>query len=180
MRTPPIAIVVLVLAILGGVLLVAGEFATVATVDVETPSAAGERVSGACDVINDSDPDLADRCELSGFERHGGAFLLIGLAAIAMGLGAARGSSRPAAVALVGLGAIVLLWSLLLDLPETNETGAIGRNFDGAVASAGNGLYMSIIGALLLVAAGALALWRAPEAGDPPRAAGRDRPTAAG
>jgi hypothetical protein len=180
MRTPPIAVVVLVLATLGGLLLVAGEFATVAEVDVETPSAAGERVSGACDVINDSDPDLADRCELSGFERHGGAFILIGLAAIAMGYGAALGASRPASMALIGLGGVVLLWALLSDLPETNETGAIGQNFDGAVASAGNGLYMAIIGSLLLVAAGALALMRRPEAADRPPAEGRDRPTAAG
>ena len=35
----------------------------------------------------------------------------------------------------------------------------IGQNFDGAVASTGNGLYMGLIGALLLMAAGALALW---------------------
>ncbi len=166
MRTPPIATIVLVLAVLGGALLIAGEFSTIAKVDVETPSAAGERVSGACDVINDSDPALADRCELSGFERHGGAFLLIGLAAFAMGFGAARGGSRPAAIALIALGAVVLLWGLLLDLPETNETGAIGQNFDGAVASAGNGLYMGMIGALLLMAAGALALWRRPRAAE--------------
>ena len=77
-----------------------------------------------------------------------------------MGFGAARGGSRPAAVALVALGAIVFLWAMLSDLPETSETGAIGQNFDGAVASAGSGLYIEIIGSLLLVAGGALALMR--------------------
>jgi hypothetical protein len=171
MRTPPAAVVVLVLAVLGGALLVVGEFTTVAKVDVETESAAGQRVPGACDVIYDSDPKLADNCELTGFERHGGAFILIGLAAIAMGFGAGRGGSRPAALALIALGAVVLLWVLLSDLPETSETGAIGQRFDGAVASAGTGYYLSLVGSLLLVAAGSLALWRggAASSGEPLR-----------
>ena len=41
---------------------------TVASVDVGNTS---------CEVIQDSDPGLADRCSLSGFERNGGSFLLV-------------------------------------------------------------------------------------------------------
>lgn len=157
---PPLAVVVMVLALAGGALLGLTEFTTVASVDVQTPSAAGERVGSACDVINDSDPSLADRCELSGFERHGGALLLLGILAMAMGVGAARGASRPAAVALMVIGALTLAWSLILDLPQTKKTGAIGQNFEGAVGRAGTGLTLEIVGALLLLAAGSLALWR--------------------
>ena len=57
-----------VLAGLGGagaLLLIISEFLTIAAVDV---------AHGACSVINDANPALADRCTLSGFERHGGAF----------------------------------------------------------------------------------------------------------
>jgi hypothetical protein len=92
-----------VLAGLGGagaLLLIFSEFLTIAAVDV---------AHGACSVINDSNPALADRCTLSGFERHGGAFLLLGLIALGMAWGAGIGRSRPAAVALLVAAAIVLL-----------------------------------------------------------------------
>ena len=133
------------MAVLAALLLVIAEFSAVATVDV---------ASGSCEVINDANPELADRCELSGFERNGGSFLLLALLAAAMGVGAGLGGSRPAAIALVVVGVLVLGWSLLVDLPVTDETGAIGRNFEGATASAGAGLTLEIGAGVLLVAAG--------------------------
>ena len=48
--------------VVAGVLLVATLFMTITSVDV---------ANGSCEVINDANPDLADRCSLSGFERHG-------------------------------------------------------------------------------------------------------------
>ena len=142
-------ILVLALGLVGALLLVATEFTAVATVDV---------ASGSCEVIQDTNPDLADRCELSGFERNGGAFILLALLAALMAFGAGFGRSRPAAFALIGIGALVLLWALLVDLPVTDETGAIGRNFEGAEAAAGPGLTLEIVGGVLLVAAGVVAL----------------------
>jgi hypothetical protein len=65
---------VLLAALIAALLLVATEFSTVASVDVGSTS---------CEVIQDSDPDLADRCSLSGFERNGGSFLLVGPASAA-------------------------------------------------------------------------------------------------
>jgi hypothetical protein len=140
---------VLALALAGALLLVVTEFSAVATVDV---------ASGSCEVIQDTDPELADRCELSGFERNGGAFILLALLAGLMAWGAGFGRSRPAGLALVAIGALVLLWALLVDLPVTDETGALGRNFEGAEAAAGPGLTLEIVGGLLFVAAGLLAL----------------------
>ena len=105
---------------------------------------------GSCEVIQDTNPDLADRCELSGLERNGGAFILLALLAALMAFGAGFGRSRPAAFALVGIGALVLLWALLVDLPVTDETGAIGRNFEGAEAAAGPGLTLEIVGGVLM------------------------------
>jgi hypothetical protein len=142
-------LLVLALGLTGALLLVATEFTAVATVDV---------ASGSCEVIQDTDPELADRCELSGLERNGGAFILLALLAAPMAWGAGPGHSRPAAFALIAIGALVLLWALLVDLPVTDETGAIGRNFEGAEAAAGPGLTLEVLGGVVLVAAGLVAL----------------------
>ena len=145
-------LLVLALGLAGALLLVATEFTAVATVDV---------ASGSCEVIQDTNPELADRCELSGFERNGGAFILLALLSALMAWGAGPGRSRPASFALVAIGALVLLWALLVDLPVTDETGAIGRNFEGAEAAAGPGLTLEIVGGVLTLAAGLVGLaWR--------------------
>jgi hypothetical protein len=130
------------------VLLVVTEFSTVASVDV---------ASGSCEVTADTDPALADRCELSGFERNGGAFLLLAALTLLMAWGAGVGGSRPAALALVFVGVFALGWALLVDLPVTDETGAIGLNFEGATARAGPGLTLEIVAGGLALAAGTVA-----------------------
>jgi hypothetical protein len=138
-------------AAVAALLLVASEFATVASVDV---------ASGSCEVIQDTDPELADRCSLTGFERNGGAFLLVAALTAAMGWGAGIGGSRPAAVALIAIGIGVLSWARLVDLPVTDETGALGTNFAGARGEAGAGLTLEIAAGALAVAAGALRVSR--------------------
>ena len=139
------------MALVAGLLMIATEPLTVASVDV---------ASGSCAVINDSNPQLADRCKLSGFERHGGALILLGGLTIAMGFGAGLGGSRPAAFALLGVAFVVLAFGLAVDLPEAGKTGAIGRDFEGATASAGAGLFTELLGAALAGAAGTLRLLR--------------------
>jgi hypothetical protein len=141
----PLAIGVTAVGLAAAVLLVVTEFAVVASVDV---------ASGSCQVIQDTNPELADRCELSGFERNGGAFLLLAALALFMAWGAGVGGSRPAAVALVVVGVLVLGWALLVDLPVTDETGAIGRNFEGASAAAGTGLVLELVAGALALGAG--------------------------
>ena len=136
---------------IAGMLLVISEFSTIASVDV---------AGGSCEVINDADPELADRCSLSGFERHGGAFVLLGVVTGAMAWGAGVGRSRQAAIALLGIGALVVALSLAFDLPQTNRTGAIGRNFEGATAKAGAGFYLELLGGGLAAVAGASRLTR--------------------
>jgi len=115
--------------------------------------------SGSCEVIQDTDPELADRCELSGLERNGGAFLVLAVLILVMAWGAGPGRSRPAALALVAVGVLVLGWALFVDLPVTDDTGALGRNFEGATAASGPGLTLEIIGGALALGAGLLALF---------------------
>lgn len=129
--------------------MVVAELSTIAEVDV---------ASGNCEVINDSNPELADRCRLSGLERHGGGLLLLGLLAIAMAWGAGIGRSRPAAIALALAGTVVIAITLALDFPETRETGAIGLSFAGASGSPGTGFYLALVAGGLALAAGALGL----------------------
>ena len=135
--------------LLAALLLVVTEFSTVASVDVGNTS---------CEVIQDADPSLADRCSLSGFERNGGSFLLVAALIAAMGWGAGIGRSRAAAVALVVLGAAVLAWALLVDLPVTDEAGALGNSFENARGKAGTGLTLEIVAGVLAVLAGGLGL----------------------
>jgi hypothetical protein len=141
----PLAVGITAAGVAAVVLLVLAEFSTVASVEV---------ASGSCEVINDTNPALADRCELSGLERNGGAFLLLAALTLLMAWGAGLGGSRPAALALVFVGVFVLGWALLVDLPVTDDTGAIGLNFEGATARPGPGLTLEIVAGGLALGAG--------------------------
>jgi hypothetical protein len=143
---------VLALALVAALLLVAAELSTIVAVDVPGES---------CEVINDADPAIADRCALSGWERHGGALLLLALVAGAAGYAARNGDNPLAGGVLLADGAVVLGLTLIGDLPDTNETGAIGLNFEGATAQAGLGFYLELTAGVLCVLAGVLALARA-------------------
>jgi hypothetical protein len=141
--------VVLALGVLGAVLLVDAELSTIAAVEIP-----GRTCREVADVR------AVDRCSLSGLERHGGAFLLLGALAVVMAVGATRGRSRPAAAALVAIGGLVLALALLRDLPETSRTGVVGITYEGAEGKAGSGFYAELLAGALLVGAGSLALAR--------------------
>jgi uncharacterized membrane protein len=139
------------MALVAGALMLLTEVTTVISVDLE---------STRCEVIYDSNPDLADDCSQTGLERHSVALLLLGLLTFVMGSGAAFGRSRPAAVALIAIGTIVLALTLLRDLPAADDTGLIGRQYDQASAQAGIGLWFELIGGLLAVGAGLVRVLR--------------------
>jgi O-antigen ligase len=128
------------------------EFLTVASVELVEGESCGSRLA--------TDPGVADRCSLTGFERHGGALILLAALTAVMAWGAGVGASRPAAFALIGLGAVVLVWTLLVDLPTTNETGGIGPLYANAKAQTGPGLYTELIAGLLAAGAGGVRLLR--------------------
>ena len=139
------------LAFLAGALMLLTEVTTVVSVDLRNTS---------CEVIYDSNPALADDCSQTGFERSSVALLLLGLVTFAMGSGAAFGRSRPAAVALIAIGVVVIGITLLSDLPASDDTGLIGRDYAEASASAGAGLWFELIGGVLAVVAGLLRVIR--------------------
>jgi hypothetical protein len=138
-------------AFAAGLLMLLAEVTTVVSIDLTTTT---------CERIYDTNPGLADDCDQLGFERSSVALLLLGLLTFAMGAGAALGRSRPAALALVAIGVVVLGIALLSDLPASDDTGLVGRDYDQARASAGIGLWFEAIGGALAVVAGALRLIR--------------------
>jgi hypothetical protein len=154
-RTGTQALGVTVAGLVAAGLMIVVDFLPIVSVDV---------AGGSCEVMNDSSPALADGCVQSGFERHGPALLLLGLVTAAMAWGAGRGGSRPAAVALVALGLLVLAIGVLIDLPVTDETGAIGPRFEGAQAQAEIGFTLELAAGALAALAGAARLlmstWR--------------------
>ena len=125
-----------------GVMAIIAELSTISYVTV---------VTATCEDL--ADPRLADRCRLEGSERHSWAFALLGGFAILMAWGAAVGRSRPAAAALVVVGAVLLGLGFFRDLPETDKTGLIGEAYE-ATAHKGTGLWLELGAGVLMIASG--------------------------
>lgn len=160
----PVTILVFLLGTAGAVLLLVTEFSTIAEVDVLT--------TGTCREI--ADPAVKEACRTTGIEQHGGAFLLLGALALLMTFGVSRRGSRPAAVALLIIGAVVLAFSLARDVPKTQKEGLVGQSYNDAKAGPGSGLYTEIAGGALLILTGGIALVRRPPAESPePRRSSR-------
>jgi hypothetical protein len=130
--------------------MVLADFLPIVSVDV---------ASASCEVIQDSSPDLAAACEQSGFERHGPAMVLLGALCAVMAFGAGVGGSRAAAAALAALGAVALGIALLVDLPVTDDTGAIGPRFEGATAQPEIGFTVELVAGALALTTGAARWW---------------------
>ena len=128
-------------ALAGAICLLAATFSTVIEITVGTTS------------------KIADRdTELSGYDRHSVALIVIALFALVMTAGALRGA-RPAMVALAVAGVVVLLIALIGDLPDVHKTGVVGELYDNARANPKIGYYLETLGgALLLLAGGGLLL----------------------
>jgi hypothetical protein len=90
---------------------------------------------------------------------HSYALLVLAVAATLLTYGAVRGASRPAlaALALVGLAGLAI--AFFHDLPDTKKHGALAKSkeqlYFGASTSRKSGLGLELIGASLLVVAGA-------------------------
>jgi hypothetical protein len=135
------------MAVLGAVLMIAAEFATLRSVKVLTAS---------CSDL--ADPSLRGSCLTRGGEEHSYALVLLGVVALVMAWGATLGRSRPAAAALTVIGLAVIGIALATDLPDIHKTGVLGDRFDSASATPGPGLWMEIAGGALVLAAGVIAL----------------------
>jgi hypothetical protein len=88
---------------------------------------------------------------VTGGSHHGYALLVIGLAAAVMAVGAVVGGARPAALALLVLAIAALVIVFAIDLPDVDETGLYGRDYERAQADPKLGFYLESAGAVLLL-----------------------------
>src|SRR4051812_35401612 len=128
-RLEPVWTAVLVLGILAAIFMVLSEFVTLRSVKVLTAS---------CGDL--ADQSLRGSCVTHGGEEHSYALLLMGIVTLLMSWGAALGRSRPAAIALIVIGAAVLVIAFATDVPDIHKTGVLGERFESAHAQAGPGL----------------------------------------
>lgn len=140
----PARMAIAVLGVAGAILLVVAEFSTIAEIEIGSATCDSAVVASR------------DDCQVTGLEQHGGALFLLAALALAMAFGAARGRSRPAAVALIAIAGIVLAFALTRDLPKTKETGLTERNYAQVSAQAGGGFTAELVGGALLLVAGGI------------------------
>src|SRR4051794_9344066 len=148
-RLEPVWTAVLLLGMAGAILMIVSEFSTLRSVKVLTAS---------CSDL--ADPSLRGSCVTHGGEEHAYALVLLGVVAALMTWGAVTGRSRPAAYAMIAIGAAVVVIALATDVPDIHKTGVLGDRFDSARAQAGPGLWMEIAGGALVLAAGVMAAVR--------------------
>ena len=126
--------------------MIATEFSTIQSVRV------GDSTCGVFETAQQQDD-----CALTGGEQHSYALVLLGLLTGALAFGAGAGRSRPAAVALLFVGAVVLFIAFALDKPTLDDV----RGFDvfsRAEGESGGAYTLERIAAVLAILAGLVAL----------------------
>lgn len=95
--------------------------------------------------------------ELSGWDRHGPALLVVAALALVMLVGAFRGA-RPAMAAVLVCGVAALFVVLAFDVPHLDDTGQVGRLYSDAAAGPRVGFWLELGGGVLLCVSGG-GLW---------------------
>jgi hypothetical protein len=129
---------ILAATLLAALLLVAAEFATLYQAHIATKSTPIESVTVG--------------------SHNSYALIPIALLAAAFGLALRRSGARLLLVGIGILGLVALLIALLHDLPDAHAVGLADHNSVNATTTAGVGLYLETLGAILLIAAAGLGL----------------------
>ena len=124
----------------------ATEFSTIQSVRI------GESSCGA------AEQGVRDICETSGAEQHHYALLLLALLTAFLSFGAAVGRSKPAAVALIGVGMAVLVIAFAIDHGSLSDKHGLDARYSQVEPETGGGYTLERLAGILAVAAGGLAL----------------------
>jgi hypothetical protein len=103
-------------------------------------------------------------CTTTGADAHGHALWLIALLVLLFGWGAAVGRSRPAGLAVLVCGLVVLGIALIADAPDLGGLRGLDAQYTQVRAHTGAAFWLELVGAALAVAAGALGMRRRPDA----------------
>src|SRR4051812_47524484 len=115
-------------------------------------------------------------CTTTGADAHDHALWLLALVVLVFSFGAAIGRSRPAAMAVVACGVIVLGIALIADLPDLSDRRGLDADYTQVRAHTGTAFTLELIGGVLAVAAGLAALTRRP--GEPEPSTAEERAAA--
>lgn len=96
---------------------------------------------------------IADRFDRTGWDLHGPALVLLGLAVLGLLVPALRGS-LPAALAVAACGLAVLGFAVIGDLPEVGTRDLVESVYTIGTARAGFGAKAEVLGGVLLLLGG--------------------------
>jgi hypothetical protein len=138
--------VLLGLAFVAAVVLVVAEFSTVSyrTIGI-----------GAC-----ADRVGPDKCRTIGHDAHAYALVILAVVGLVMAWGAVVGRSRAAAFATAAIGIAVLVIALALDLPGLDDQRGLEKLYNDVGTHVGNGFRLELLGGVLLLLVGGLAVGR--------------------
>jgi hypothetical protein len=114
-------------------------------------------------------------CETSGGDAHSYALWAIAVFVVVFAVGATVGRSRPAALALMFFGAVVLAIAVALDLPDLGSLRGLDASYTQVRAHTGAGFWFEIAGGVLALLAG-LAGLRLGSGGPPPAREAKKEP----
>jgi hypothetical protein len=100
------------------------------------------------------------KCHTTGHASNGYALLILALAGLVMAWGAIVGRSRAAAIALAAVGVAVLVVALAIDLPKLNDNFGLDVLYNDVRTHIGTAFKLELVGGVLLLLAGGLALGR--------------------
>ncbi len=99
-------------------------------------------------------------CSTVAHAQHGYALVILGLLALVMGVGASVGRSRAAALAIVAIGATVLGIAIAGDYPTRDDQRGLDARYSDVAGHLGAAFKLELVGGVLLVLTGGLALAR--------------------
>ena len=138
--------VLLGLAFVAAVVLVVAEFSTVSyrTIGI-----------GAC-----ADRVGPDKCRTIGHDAHAYSLMILAAVGLVMAWGAVVGRARAAAFATAAIGIAVLVIALALDLPSLDDKRGLEKLYNDVGTHVGNGFRLELLGGVLLLLVGGLAVGR--------------------
>jgi hypothetical protein len=99
-------------------------------------------------------------CTTTGHESHAWALVILAPFVLVMAWGAVVGRSRAASLALLAIGAAVLVIALAIDLPKLHDKRGLETLYDDVVGHTGSAFKVELVAGVLLVLSGGLALAR--------------------
>lgn len=127
--------------------LIASYFATVLYVTTQTASC-----------IDLAGPAHSAQCVKTGADQHSIAYLLLGLAVLALGLVLVGWRVSLTAWGIAAIGVAAILIALVADLPQKGRTGVLATDFSAGTVHAGAGLWLEVVGGVLALLAAATAV----------------------